>query len=378
MSDRTASDARPVGRARSGRRGGLSGRQTVGDYVGQPAGDAAQAVRRAGLRPGLDRSFGCAEELIGLVVEQDPTAGSDLARNGMVTLYVAAPGSELVEEHEVDAAETGSDEPGGALVVPVQAERAQGEAPGTPARARRRKRGRARRAAAAFDPCPPPALPDQAPVSEAPTVVLVRSAVEPPREPPAGVNEPDGALVDETAEEPRDEFVVRAEDVLAGRMGPAAWRGAYPRRARRELDARHGPRGWLRRHRLASSLIAVAVLLWAIVAVAAALDGQDSHNDPAAGAITRSERLTVTHRIRAAKPASAPSSRTPRSPARTAQPRPVARTQRRRSAPAPVGEAIAAPVAAGEAPARGAPPPASGASAPPAAPEQRGGGLFSP
>ena len=54
----------------------------VGEYVGQLAADAAQAVRRAGLKPGLDRSFGCEPELLGLVVAQDPVAGSDLARNG--------------------------------------------------------------------------------------------------------------------------------------------------------------------------------------------------------------------------------------------------------------------------------------------------------
>jgi len=55
-------------------------------------------VRRAGLCPGLDRSFGCEAELIGLVVAQEPAAGSDLARNGMVTLYVAAPGAGPMDE----------------------------------------------------------------------------------------------------------------------------------------------------------------------------------------------------------------------------------------------------------------------------------------
>ena len=75
------------------------GRLAVGDYVGQPAAEAAQAVRRAGLRPGLDRSFGCDHDLVGLVVEQDPAGGEELARNGMVTLYVAAPGPATAAEH---------------------------------------------------------------------------------------------------------------------------------------------------------------------------------------------------------------------------------------------------------------------------------------
>ena len=92
MTDRTAVPERVTQRAKTARRGGGSGPQAVGDYVGQPAGEAAQAVRRGGLRPGLDRSFGCPAELTGLVVAQDPAAGSGLARNGMVTLYVAAPG----------------------------------------------------------------------------------------------------------------------------------------------------------------------------------------------------------------------------------------------------------------------------------------------
>src|SRR5271166_28233 len=105
MTDRTASADRAVERAKSARRGGPSGRLVVGEYVGQAAGDAAQAVRRAGLRPGLDRSFGCEAELIGLIVAQEPVAGGDLARNGMVTLYVAAPGNAPIDE-DTDAPET--------------------------------------------------------------------------------------------------------------------------------------------------------------------------------------------------------------------------------------------------------------------------------
>ena len=73
---------------------------TVGEYVGQVAASAAQAVRRAGLRPGLDRSFGCSPELFGQVVAQDPPAGSELARNGLVTLYVAAPSVVQAEEND--------------------------------------------------------------------------------------------------------------------------------------------------------------------------------------------------------------------------------------------------------------------------------------
>jgi hypothetical protein len=386
MTDRTAS----AGRAKSARRGGPSGRQAVGDYVGQPAGDAAQAVRRAGLRPGLDRSFGCAEELIGLVVAQEPTAGSSLARNGMVTLYVAAPGSEPIDEGP-DAAgvESGGAEP--AVLAPVEAE--QAEPASAPARVRRRKPGCARRAAPAFDAPPPPALPDRDSASEQPTVALAQPAGEPPREWQPEPGEPDGEPLDheapaELGEEAlsHDEFVVHVEDVLAGRSGPTRWRGVYPRRrAGRELGTGRGVRAWLREHRLAGGAVGAAILLWAIVAFASEQDGQHSPA-PAASAITRSERPATRHRAQASKRAPAPSSRAPgarpRHPARTA-PDPALRARRRRPAPVPVREAVAPPVApVGEAPVRQSPtlsapaPPAS--AAPAAAPEQRGGGLFSP
>jgi PASTA domain len=394
MTDRTASAGRVVERSKSARRGGPSGRQAVGDYVGQPAGDAAQAVRRAGLRPGLDRSFGCAEELTGLVVAQEPTAGRSLARNGMVTLYVAAPGSEPVDEG-TDAAQVERGGPEPAAVAFVEAE--QAETATAPAQVRRRKRGRARRAAPVVDAPPAPAPPDRASASELPTVVLAQPAVEPPSEWQPEPGEPDGEPLDEAPEDARedalsdDEFVVHVEDVLAGRSGPARWRGVYPhRRALRELGAGRGVRAWLREHRLAGSAVGVAVLLWAIVGFASALDGQHSHT-PARSAITRSGRPATRHRTQASKRALAPSSRTlraaPRSAARTAQPRPVFRARRRRPAAAPVRETVAPPVAAvGEAPVPQAPPAATPvpaaappASAPPAAaPEQTGGGLFSP
>jgi len=395
MTDRTASAGRAVERSKSARRGGPSGRQVVGDYVGEPAGDAAQAVRRAGLRPGLDRSFGCAEELIGLVVAQEPTAGSSLARNGMVTLYVAAPGSEPIDEG-TDAArvESGGLEP--AAVASVEVE--QAEAASGPVRVRRRKRGRAGRAAPVFGASPAPAPADCASPSELPTVVLAQPAVGVPSgwQPEPGL--PDGEpLGDEAPEElgeeaaADEEFVVHVEDVLAGRSGPGRWRGVYPRRrAARELGAGRGVRGWLREHRVAGAAVGAAILLWAIVGFASALDGQHSHT-PDASAITRDDRAATRHRSQASKRALAPSSRTlraaPRSAAHTVQPRPVFRARRRRPAAAPVRETVAPPVAAvGEAPVPQAPPAATPvpaaappASAPPAAaPEQTGGGLFSP
>ncbi len=101
MSETTTTSEQGVRRAYTPGKGGLAGRLTVGEYVGQVAAEAAQAVRRAGLRPGLDRSFGCSPDLFGQVVAQDPPAGSELARNGLVTLYVAAPSVVQAEENGI-------------------------------------------------------------------------------------------------------------------------------------------------------------------------------------------------------------------------------------------------------------------------------------
>jgi hypothetical protein len=387
MTDRTASPGRAIERAKTGRRGGPAGRQAVGDYVGQAAGDAAQAVRRAGLRPGLDRMFGCVEELMGLVVAQEPTAGGDLARNGMVTLYVAAPGSEPIDG-ETDAARVESGGPETAGLARAEAE--QAEAACSAARVRRRKRGLARPGTPVFDVPPAPVLPDRGSASGLATAVLAAPAVEPPWEWQPGPDGQDGEpLGDEASEElgeeasSHDEFVVHVEDVLAGRSGPSRWRGVYPRRhAARELGAGHGVRAWLREHRLAGSAVGAAVLLWVIVGFASALDGEHPHV-LVASAITRSERPATRQRTQASQQAPAPRSRTVRgalrSPARTGQPRAASRTRRqRRRAAAPVTEAVAPRVAA----AREAPvpeTPTSRASVPPApASEQTQGGLFSP
>ena len=72
-----------------------AGRLSVGDYVGESAAHAALCVRRAGLRPALERSLGCDPALNGTIVAQEPPPGDEQVRNGIVTLFVAAPGSVL-------------------------------------------------------------------------------------------------------------------------------------------------------------------------------------------------------------------------------------------------------------------------------------------
>ena len=97
------------------------------------------AQQIAGLKPGRERSFGCEAELLGLVVAQEPGAGSDLARNGMVTLYVAAPGAARVDG---DAEVRSGLDPDSAPATVPQAVVPEVDAPHAPARTRRRRKPR--------------------------------------------------------------------------------------------------------------------------------------------------------------------------------------------------------------------------------------------
>lgn len=89
MSEQRTGSATP---APAGGSAGVKGLLRVGDHVGLSAAQAAQAIRRAGLRPGLERCLGYPEQQTGLVVEQDPPGGTELARNALVRIFVAAPG----------------------------------------------------------------------------------------------------------------------------------------------------------------------------------------------------------------------------------------------------------------------------------------------
>lgn len=397
MSERTAVPERVSQRAKTARRGG-AGVQAVGDYVGQPAGEAAQAVRRAGLRPGLDRSFGCPVELTGLVVAQDPAAGSDLARNGMVTLYVAAPGGEPLDrdaEITPQAASAAEGEPR----APEPADDPPSTTP-LPARPRRRKQGHAQRAPAPLAPPPTPTVPRESSSEHVP----VRPTVEPSGESPAAVDAPASALEDEPTGElgerelPHDEeLVVQVEDVLAGRSGPHSWRGAYPRRraAIRGLGGRGRVRGWLREHRKLVGAVCTVLALWTLVGVLSAT-GDHRARTPSANALAPGRAPAVRHTALVPKP-SVVEKPTPEAAARSPRPRTAQRQmssasprrplQRhapqavRQTAPPTTAETVApaATPAAAQPPAprpsAAAPPP----STPPApVPEQSGGGLFSP
>ncbi len=388
MSQRTAVPERVSERAKSARRAGALNGQAVGDYVGQPAGEAAQAVRRAGLRPGLDRSFGCPAELRGLVVAQDPTAGSELARNGMVTLYVAAPGSDPLHQDTDDSPVAGETPDG--KPMPTRA-----DVPSQPTRARRRKRTRVRQATAPARAGGAAAAAETADLRSVEQVARRRPGVQPPE-----VGAQDELADDANEREGRHEaLVAQAQDVLAGRAGPPDWRRVYLRRSARAA-AGGRVRRWLAEHRLLVGAVAVALLLWMIVGIASTPAG-GSH-PPAAGASSPRSTHASRHRSPRPKPAARPMARTrevsPRRAYRAAK-RARARgrsprTARRVALRAPgAGASVAAPPPAGQT-APTVPPRSAAASdsaqipvrqAPPAgisprvpAPEQSGGGPFSP
>jgi hypothetical protein len=253
MNDRTVATARVSQRAKSARRGGPSGRQVVGEYVGQPAGDAAQAVRRAGLCPGLDRSFGCEAELIGLVVAQEPVAGSDLAQWDGV-LYVATPRSGPVEV-EPSASETVSDSPVPGPVASVAPEVEPFDASSTPRSVRRREPGLARQTTQVFDSPPAPMPPQQAPAEEA---RLARECGFLDGVYALGASDDgefdEGPLEDQgEGELVHDEFVVHLDDVLAGRADR--------------------PPAWLGEHSLLVKAVGAALAVWVLIGLVSALDG---------------------------------------------------------------------------------------------------------
>jgi hypothetical protein len=374
MSDRTAAASQAGERPATPRRGGPSGRQMVGDYVGQPASDAAQAVRRAGLRPGLERSFDCAPELVGQVVAQEPPAGGDLMRNGLVTLYVAAPGvaETTSEQHPAPAPAT--------PVLPETPNAREEDAPSPAAPRRRRKAKRAGRSQQVFEIAPTPVPPGELQPSDAPA----HEADQAEERDDEGAAESVWLEQAEASEEPgdeladdglTDEFVVHVDDLFAGRGRPL-WRRVYPRRGLRARLAEHP---WL------FGLTGAMLALWVVVGVAAALAGHQPRARHMSVPRTTVTQRGAARRAGAAKPspsrppttadsgADAIRSR-PRRAAPAASTPPVSRAPAR-SEPAPEPSAQAAPTSPRPEPAAATPPPAP-ASAPP--PEQAGGGPFSP
>jgi PASTA domain len=222
-----------------GRGDARRGRVVVAEHVGQTAAQAAQAIRRSGLRPALERSLGCEPELIGQIVAQEPSPGSELARNAMVTLYVAAPGAAAREESPDPTHAPSVEEPASAALasVVVSADRAQ---EGRLKVRSRRKPGLSRgRTRGALDARPTAVVADAggasrhiAAVAEEPTDQWLdaaeTSAPVAPR-PTAGGQYTAVADVLEVLDE--EQLIALADDIFAGRTG-VSWRRVYPTRSR--------------------------------------------------------------------------------------------------------------------------------------------------
>jgi hypothetical protein len=333
MTDNTATPARQSRRTQNARPGQPIGRLTVGEYVGQQASLAAQAIRGSGLRPSLELSYGCDAEMHARVVAQEPPAGSDLARNSMVTLYVGTTGAGPSDEQpEAVAAEVDDQQ----SLAPALAEPGEHEAD-----------------------------------TEAVDLLSDDDFGDTPdwwdyTEEPA---ESDGEDLPEEDAEPvaedeasREQAVAQADDLFAGRAGPGVppWRSVYPRRSV------HGRRKW----QLRPPAAGLAVLALCGALAIGVLAGQHAARTSGAArapvaAATVTSPQTHTNPARSRVQSEPAPRRHPRGP------RPMRRVARRAAA-APVARARAAQ----ESDAANAQP--APASAPPAPASEQTGGPFSP
>jgi hypothetical protein len=254
------------------RSGGPTGRLIVGEHVGHAAAAAAQAVRRAGLRPGLERSFGCDAEQVGLVVAQDPSAGSELARNGMVTLYVAAPGP--APTHETGPAEADSQRMP-AAPVPSAGRPARERAPlDSGVRRARKPRPAAEARSHALDLGAAVRSRDEPLGALAVGRTSMIHARSTDTETPQSLEVEDAACGgEEHPTQPHGRLRVALEDPFSGSAGEQeGWRRVYPRRPVRARIRR--ALRWLGSHRLLALALCALLGLWADEAVTGVLAPQ--------------------------------------------------------------------------------------------------------
>lgn len=379
MGNETAAVKRPTGERRAVATSG----QIVGEYIGQRAGDAAQAVRRAGLCPGLERTFGCDPSLLGLVVSQEPAAGSALSRNGMVTLHVAAPGTPsktantTPEPGPAPPSAPGprtESEPASACVDVDAGDRELREAAGT---ARRRRKPSLSRRGPVFLDVPPTPIP---PAASEPLATEGEQEwgemVEP--EP---TYEVDGAgRFEEVSSEDgfdgftADEFVVHVDEVFAGPIG--RWR---PVRRARFWGTGRDLCEWLRGHPWLTGSAALAIGVWVLLGISGGLMGQHpvaptkgSGSPPAVREpIARTKRRPRTPIVRAPRRGRPTRHQRAQSTRRAQTGTRSARSHVPALTPVPARELPAA--TAPSVPVRVSEPPS-----PPARVEQTSGGLFSP
>jgi hypothetical protein len=341
----------------------IRGSVTVGDYLNSPAAAAVRAVRRVGLSPGLDRQFGGEPQTIGLVVAQDPQAGSEIARGAMVTLYVSAPAAGAPDEPQARS-EVASEERDQVSeialhpeVEPQAAHAPAVSATASPARPRRKRRARPSATGEGGHPqapvptaAPPPEMLDERDDQRAPT----------------HQHDPEANITD--AEPAWDQLTFEMRNVFAAGPLGLARRSLYPRKP---LSLRaHTCSAWVRGHK-ASALTACAVLALAMSLGATREQTASSRTTgpiaASAPPARRSTSLRTTPAARTHPPQLAPAAPGHRHThaARRARPHATAGTPAPASPPSPP-----VPAAPETAPQRSAPGSA------PAAPS--GGGPFSP
>jgi hypothetical protein len=351
----------------------------VSDYVGQPAAEAARAVRRVGLLPGVEPSFGCEPELTGLVVAQEPVSGEQLARNGILTLYIAAQGAPVERDRERQDPER------------FATQQTTQDASATPdlldafAQARRpRKRGRRRGGAQRrFDVPPEPTVraidgyPWEVPAPAQPAT----EQNDQPRAEPAPTWQAASVEVPES-----DEHVPSYETLMAGELfarhadDTAAWASVYPRSGK--APAWQRALKWVRRRPVLTASVSALIAVWVAVALLGAL-GRARADSRLGGTLPRTV-LTPQTAIARKRPAQHHPTSSLRAGADVAL-RPDTHTaQRRRPRAArqqiePTAAPVSTPATATQPEAR--PAPATGAQPSPVpapAPAQSGGGPFSP
>lgn len=212
MSELSATAANVPTASRAGSRGAV----IVGDYLGAPAAQAARAVRRVGLRPGLDRQFGGDPQTVGLVVAQEPDAGSEAPRGAMITLYVSAPAAS-VQGLEEDAS-VGAPMHGGDPQVPPSPSGAVAASSAGGVRRKRRERPTA----------PAPARSDEAPQRIDADVPPRPSVFAGPEREQTGRDQAAGTFGEEDLA--CDPMTLAMRDVFKPDAGGFRDRSIYPRR----------------------------------------------------------------------------------------------------------------------------------------------------
>lgn len=340
----------------------------VSDHVGQPAAEAARAVRRAGLRPGLDRSFGCEPQLTGLVVAQEPASGEQIARNAMVTLYIAAPGAQVEQKvRRGDPERSSTDDT-------VQHSPAAPEMPGADQRRTRRKRSRdPGREDRTFPPAPEPSVgPSHGASWEAAT--HAETQADQSEDPQSAVRSAEETVKAPELQEHEPSYeTLLAEGVFAARSGEMAARARIHPHIVRASAWQRALKGAQRRPGFATYACAV-LAVWLAVALAGALRGGRPEGGGAGTPAQKTagpETTIAARRDPAAIRRRAPTALRPGTdtarPRGKATPEQARRPGARAAAASTAAQAQAAPVPTADAPPARAP-----------AVQQSGGGPFSP